>query len=223
MSAVKSETRQAAGLVEETLESDRPAIIFDFGGVLLDWNPRRVFLKYFNEDADAVEKFLADADFFAWNYEQDRGRPYAEGVAEASARFPEFAEYFKAYDVFWDESLSGQIQSSVDTLKPLKDGGYKLYALTNWSHEKYTFVDRRFAFLELFESILVSGQVQIAKPDPRIFQLMLEQIGRPAGECVFIDDSAANINTARALGFKTIQYESSDQMIAEMRQLGIKL
>jgi len=199
----------------------KPALIFDFGGVLLNWDPYNLYLRFFDGNADAVDKFLAEIDFPAWNLEQDRGRSFAEGVAELSARFPQYADLIKAYNEHWEESISGPIQSTVDTLKPFKENGYLLYGLTNWSAEKFQLVKHKYPFFELFETILVSGAVRLVKPDPRIFHSMLEQIGRPAAECVLIDDSAVNVAAALQLGLKAIQFKSAPQMLAELAQMEI--
>ena len=196
--------------------TQKPALIFDFGGVLLDWDPRKLFRKYFANDLAAMEKFLAEIDFYGWNFQQDEGRSFAEGVAELSERFPAYAAMIRAYDDEWEESIRGPIQSTVDLLQPLKKNGYALYGLTNWSVEKFDLVAHKFEFFNQFEFILVSGAVRLAKPDPRIFTLLLERIGRPASECVLIDDSAVNIQAARQLGFKTIHFVSAQQLLAEL-------
>jgi len=201
--------------------NQKPALIFDFGGVLINWDPYHLYLRFFDGNTDAVDKFLAEIDFPAWNLEQDRGRSFAEGVAELSARFPQYADLIKAYNEHWEESISGPIQSTVDTLKPFKENGYLLYGLTNWSAEKFQLVKHKYPFFELFETILVSGAVRLVKPDPRIFHSMLEQIGRPAAECVLIDDSAVNVAAALQLGLKAIQFKSAPQMLAELAQMEI--
>jgi 2-haloacid dehalogenase len=195
------------------------ALIFDLGGVLLDWNPRYLFQKEFDGDNASMERFLMDIDFYAWNLEQDKGRSFAEGVVELSARFPQYADLIKAYDERWEESIRGLIQPTVDTLLPLKKNGHSLYGLTNSSEEKFRLVAQKFAFFQLFEIFVVSGMVRLAKPDERIFQLILEKIGRPADECVFIDDSAVNTTAARELGFNTILFESAHQMMLELEQI----
>ena len=197
----------------------KPVLIFDFGGVLLDWDPRNLYRKYFPHDPVAMERFLAEINFFDWNFQQDKGRSFAEGVAELSGRFPERAALIRAYDQEWEESIRGPIQPTVDVLNPLKHNGYSLYGLTNWSAEKFELVAHKFDFFNIFDYILVSGVVRLAKPDPRIFTLLLERIGRPASECVLIDDSAVNIEAARQLGFKTIHFVSASQMLAELAQL----
>jgi 2-haloacid dehalogenase len=199
----------------------KPALIFDFGGVLLDWNPRNLFKKFFGEDSVAMEKFLREIDFLNWNLEQDKGRSFAEGVAELSARFPHYADLIRAYDERWEESISGPIQSTVETLQPLKENGHALYGLTNWSAEKFQLAAHQYPFFNLFETILVSGSVRLVKPDPRIFQMILDEIGKPAHECVLIDDSETNTAAAGQLGFKVIHYQSSRQMLDELALMEI--
>ncbi|MCX6082752.1 MAG: HAD family phosphatase [Chloroflexi bacterium] len=201
------------------MNSRLPALIFDFGGVLLDWDPRNLFRKFFGEDVAEMEQFLVDIDFYGWNLEQDKGRPFADGVAELSARFPQYADLIRAYDERWEESIRGPIQSTVNTLQPFQEKGYSLFGLTNWSHEKFQLVSHQYSFFSLFENILVSGFVELVKPDPRIFEMMLARIDRPADECVFIDDSAANIAAARQLGFMTIRYESTRQMLRDLARM----
>lgn len=201
------------------MNSRLPALIFDFGGVLLDWDPRNLFRKIFGEDVAEMEQFLVDIDFYGWNLEQDKGRPFADGVAELSVRFPQYADLIRAYDERWEESIRGPIQSTVNTLQPFQEKGYSLFGLTNWSHEKFQLVSHQYSFFSFFEDILVSGFVKLVKPDPRIFEMMLARIDRPADECVFIDDSAANIAAARQLGFMTIRYESTRQMLRDLARM----
>jgi 2-haloacid dehalogenase len=201
---------------------DKASIIFDFGGVLLDWNPRHLYRRFFPGDPTAMETFLREVDFATWNLALDEGRPFAEAVADLSARFPQYAALIQAYDTNWEESILGPIQPTVDMLQPLKAAGYRLHGLSNWSAEKFVPVHKRYAFLEIFDPIIISGQVRLAKPDPRIFNLMLAKINRPAQECVFIYDSPANIQAANRLGFKTILFESAEQMRVELARLRIE-
>ena len=198
----------------------QPAIIFDFGGVLIDWNARHLYHKLF-DDTRAMERFLAEIDFHGWNLELDRGRPYAESVVELSRQFPHYADLIKAYDERWEESLNGPIQATVEILQALKTRGYALYGLTNWAAEKYEFIHHKYPFLGLFDDIVVSGKVKLVKPDPRIFALLLEKTKRPAAECLFIDDSETNVTAARSLGFKTILFKSAEQLGMELSRLGL--
>ena len=197
------------------------AIVFDFGGVLMDWDPRYLYRKFFNGNSSAMERFLTDVNFMEWNLQQDKGRPFTIAVAELSQQFPHYAHLIKAYDERWAESIAGPIQPTVNILRALKQAGYPLYGLSNWSAEKFRTARSRYAFFDWFESIMVSGEVGLVKPDPRIYTLFLARIGRTAAECLFIDDSDANIAAARPLGFKTIHYQSSEQLEEELHHLGL--
>jgi 2-haloacid dehalogenase len=186
-------------------------IIFDLGGVLLDWNPHRLYAPFFNSNAE-IDRFLAEINFAEWNMHQDAGRPFAEGVAALSQEFPHYADLIRAYHERWEDSVPGPIEGTVKILKRLKKAGFPLYALTNFSAETFPIMRRRFKFLKLFEYILVSGEVGMVKPNPKIYKLLLKKIDRPAAKCLFIDDSAANIAAAAALGFDTIRFESPEQL-----------
>ena len=203
------------------LKGRAPAIIFDFGGVLLDWNPRYLYRKLFDDDADAVERFLNEIGFSEWNLKQDEGRPFAVAVAELSERFPQHADLIKAYDERWEESMGGEIGPSVEILYALKRAGHTLYGLSNWSAETFRRIRHKHAFMDLFEAIVLSGEVKVIKPDPRIYALLLDKVNRPAEECLFIDDSEMNVAVAARLGFKTIRYESPEQLESELRRLGL--
>jgi 2-haloacid dehalogenase len=202
-------------------ERQSPAIIFDFGGVLLDWDPRYLYQKLFENDADAVERFLSEIGFVEWNLEQDRGRPFAVAIKELTERFPHHADFIKAYDERWEESIGGAIQPTVNLLGALKQAGYALYGLSNWSAETFRRIRHKHPFLDWFDDIVLSGEVRITKPDPRIYAVLLERIGRPAEACLFIDDSETNIAVAEQLGFKTILFKSPAQLEHELTQLGL--
>ncbi len=192
-------------------------IIFDLGGVLLDWNPHRLYAPFFKSQPE-IDQFLREIDFAAWNARQDAGRPFAEGVATLSAEFPHYADLIRAYHENWEDSVPGPIEGTVVLLKRLKQAGHALYALTNFSAETFPIMRRRYKFLQLFEYILVSGEVGMIKPDPAIYRLMLEKIERPASECLFIDDSPANIAAAHGLGFDTIRFQSPAGLESELKE-----
>ena len=192
-----------------------PAIVFDLGGVLIDWNPRHLYRKLIEDEA-RMEWFLAEVCHTAWNEEQDRGRTFAVAIEEAAARHPEHRHLIEAYFARWEEMMAGPIDGSVMILEELKEGGHELHALTNWSAETFPFARDRFAFLEWFESILVSADVGLIKPDPRIFELLLKRIGRTPAECVYIDDNPKNAAAAAALGLDAIAFENAAQLRAEL-------
>jgi len=196
------------------------ALVFDLGGVLIDWDPRLLYRKLFDDDA-AVERFLQEVDFYGWNVEQDRGRTFQAGIAELSARFPQYAEYIRAYDERYPEALAGALQPTVAILAQLKRAGYPLYALSNWPAEKFVYARAQFEFLKWFDLIVVSGEVKLIKPDPRIFTLLLERSGWRAEECVFIDDNETNVRAAHALGFHGIRFENAEQLTRALTRLGV--
>ncbi len=198
-----------------------PAIVFDFGGVLLDWNPRYLYRKLLDDDHEAVERFLNEVGFSEWNFRQDEGRPFAAAVAELSEQFPQHADLIRAYDERWEESIGGEIRPTVEILYALKRAGHSLYGLSNWSAETFRRIRHKHAFLDLFEAIVISGEVKVAKPDPRIYALLLDLVNRPAEECLFIDDSEANVAAASRLGFRTIRFVSPEQLAGELRRLGL--
>ncbi len=197
------------------------AIVFDLGGVLLDWDPYYLYRKLLGDDRQAVERYLKAVDFYRWNSENDRGRPMAQGTAELIARFPEYRDLILAYDERYLESINGAIQPAVEIARSLKDLGYALYGLSNWPAEKFTLVRPQYPFFDWFADLVISGDVRLAKPDKAIFELLLRRIGRPAGECLFIDDHDRNILAARELGFQAILFQSPQQLETDLRRMGI--
>ena len=196
------------------------AIIFDFGGVLLQWDPHQLYRRYFNQP-QKIDQFLAEINFSSWNAEQDRGRPFEIGVAELSSQFPQYAHLIRAYYDHWEDSVVGPIAGTVEILRELKRAGYSLYGLSNWSAETYPRIRHQYDFFNLFDEIILSGKVKLIKPDPAIFNLTLKKINRPVSECLLIDDSDANIIAAKKLGFATIQFQSPKQLRTELLQLNL--
>lgn len=187
----------------------RRVVVFDLGGVLIDWDPRHLYRKLI-ADRDEMEWFLAEVCHSQWNGEQDRGRSFAEAIEEAAARHPDRRPLIEAYFGRWEEMLGGPIEGAVAILDELREAGYELHALTNWSAETFPIARQRYRFLDWFETILVSGEVGLIKPDLAIFRLLLERIGRPAGACVYIDDNAANIAAAEEFGLVAIRFEDPE-------------
>ncbi len=193
-----------------------PAIVFDFGGVLMDWNPRYLYRKLFPGDEQAMEHFLAEIGFDEWNQLQDSGRPFSIAVAELCGRFPQYCDLIRAYDERYPESLNGAIPGTVEILRRLRAAGYALFGLSNWPAEKFNLVRPDYDFFGWFQGIVLSGEAGVAKPDPRIYRMLLAQVGLPAEECLLIDDSPASITAAQALGFQTIHFQGSDQLANEL-------
>lgn len=182
-------------------------IIFDFGGVLLDWNPRYLYKSYFNNDEE-MEHFLADICNGEWNIKQDAGRPFAEAVKELQAKFPEYAEAIQMYDDDWEKMLKCELPESIDLLKELKFMGYGIYGLTNWSAEKIGYAFANYSFFSLFDGIVVSGVEKVVKPDRKIYEILLERYSLKPGECVFIDDNQDNVDMAKVLGINAIRFDN---------------
>ena len=202
------------------MNSTIQAIIFDFGGVLLDWDPRYLYQNHFS-DKQAMESFLAEINFFDWNALQDKGRTFKTGISELSAQFPHHTNLIQAFYDRWEDSISGSIPGTVDILHLLKQQGYPLYGLSNWSTETFPRAMQSYPFFELFVEIILSGDVNLLKPDPAIFNLLLSNIGRLAPECLLIDDSQPNIDSAKELGFSTIHFVSPKQLRVELNRLNL--
>jgi len=197
-----------------------PVIVFDLGGVLIDWNPRYLYRQLFEDEA-AMEFFLTEICSPAWNARQDAGRSFAEAVTELSERHPEQRALIEAYHHRWPEMIEGALDDTVAILAQLVHAGFEVHALTNWSAETFPIACDRFPFLDWFETILVSGEVGMMKPDRAIFDLLLERIDRPAAGTIFIDDSVPNIEAADALGFDAIRFTGADELRSELTARGL--
>jgi len=197
------------------------AIIFDFGGVLIHWDPRRVYRSLLESDAE-IDAFFREVGFHEWNREQDRGRrTWADAVTGLAARFPHRRELIRAYDEQWEESIGGPIEGSVRILEGLHSSGHRLVGLSNWSPEKFRLTRPRYEMFGLFDEIIVSGEIGLLKPEREIFDLTLRTIGCRAFDCLFIDDHQPNIIAASALGFRTILFRSPEQLEEELRREGV--
>ena len=192
-------------------------IIFDLGGVLVDWNPRYLFRSVF-KDPNAMEYFLSEVCNHSWNEKQDSGRSFAEGSAEVIAKYPQFKSAVDIYFKRWPETLGDPIAGTVQILESLvQSKKYKILALSNWSAETFPYAKQKFAFLKLFEAILVSGEEKLIKPDARFFNLLTERYQVVPQESLFIDDVEKNIKGAAVLGFQTIHFQNPDQLKMDLK------
>ncbi|WP_233117326.1 HAD family hydrolase [Aggregatibacter actinomycetemcomitans] len=189
--------------------------------MLVDWNPRHLYRKIFSNDAE-MERFLAEVCNSEWNARQDAGRSWSEGVAEAVKQHPQYEAEIRAYHERWTETLNGAIDDTVALLEPLKRSSVRLLALTNWSNETFHFAEERFPFLTEFEGILVSGYERLAKPDPRIFNLLIERYHLNPQHTVFIDDNLRNVEGARNVGLHTLQFTHAQKLKQDLITLGVK-
>jgi 2-haloacid dehalogenase len=190
--------------------------VFDFGGVLFDWNPRYLFRRFFEGDGEGMERFLAEIDFDQWNAAMDRGLSFADAVRERCLRFPQYAEPIRAFDTRWAETVRGPMPGMENLLRRLHTAGIPLYGLSNTSVEKFSILRRNHPFLDGFTRILLSGEVGITKPDPRIFEIFLERTGMRKEELIFIDDSGVNIAAALFLGWKAVPFTSAEELAREL-------
>ena len=197
-------------------------IIFDFGGVVMDWNPRYFFKDYFNDD-EKMEYFLKNITTDEWNTEQDRGRTLAEGTAIQVANFPEWEKEIRAYYDNWTTMLKSEIADNVAVLRKLEHSEYELFGLTNWSAETFPYAVKNYDFFSIFKGkIVVSGTEKLIKPNPEIWHVLLNRYQIKAEESVFIDDNFKNIEVAKSLGFICIHIKEDTDLEKELRDLGIE-
>lgn len=196
-------------------------IIFDFGGVLMDWDPRYFFKDYFNDD-ERMEYFLKHIAEDEWNAEQDRGRQLAEGTEIQIRKHPEWEKELRAYYDNWTTMLKSDIPQNVAVLRQLGETDYQLFGLTNWSHETFPYALKNYDFFKLFNGkIVVSGEEKLIKPDPKIWYVLLDRYSIKAEESVFIDDNAKNIEVAKQLGFYTVHVRPDTDLKAELLAIGV--
>ncbi|QBO59389.1 HAD family hydrolase [Chryseobacterium salivictor] len=196
-------------------------IIFDFGGVVMDWNPRYFFKDHFKDD-EKMEHFLKNIATDEWNAEQDRGRTLAEGTEIQVAKHPEWEKEIRAYYDNWTTMLKSEIPHNVAVLRKLEHSKYHLFGLTNWSAETFPYALENYDFFKIFQNkIVVSGTEKLIKPDPTIWEVLLERYKIKAEESVFIDDNAKNIELAKSLGFICIHIKNDTDLEKELRDLGV--
>ena len=194
-------------------------IIFDFGGVLVDWNPRYLYRREFEDDA-AMEAFLAHIGWEQWNLQQDKGRSLAEATKILQRQFPQYHAKIQLFYEQGDKMLKGEISENVALLRELKQQ-YKLYGLTNWSAETFPIALARFPFFTLFDGIVVSGEEKLVKPDEKIFRVILERYHLDPNSTLFIDDNQNNIDTAKGMGFSTIHVTEQTDLRHELYESGL--
>lgn len=197
------------------------ALVFDFGGVIFDWNPYYLYRSFFDNDRKAVELFLEEIKLKEWNFTLDEGAPFSQTVERVARQYPRYASMIRAFDERWIETMGGELKPTIELLDELHRGEIHLFALSNWSAETFPRIRHQYAFLDWFEDIVLSGEEKICKPDPRIFQRFLDRTGTEAEGCLFIDDSPANILAASSLGFDTVLFQSAAQLKEEIIKRGL--
>ena len=196
------------------------AMIFDFGNVLIGWDPENLYRKLI-PDAAERNRFLTEICHGAWNHQQDMGRTCAEAVAERIAAHPTHADLIRAYYLRFAEMLTGPVTEGTAILERVHAAGIPCYGLTNWSSETYHANRAVMPFLDRMKYTAVSGDLKMAKPEPEIFQHLLGVIGKPAEACAFIDDNPPNIEAARKLGIKAVLFKNDGSATAALRELGL--
>ncbi len=201
-------------------EARRDIVIFDLGGVLIDWDPRHLYRKLFDDEA-AMEHFLAAVCTQEWHRHHDAGRSFAEGARLLKLEHPDKAELIDAFGARADEMIGGPIAGVVEILAELRQRRVPLYALSNWPAESFHLARRRFDFLVWFADILISGEVGVLKPDPRIFELALARFAIDPGRAVYIDDVAANAKAAGNFGIHGVHYTGPAALRADLIRLSL--
>ncbi len=197
------------------------SVIFDLGGVLLDWDPRHLYRKLFDGDDAAMERFLAEICTTAWHLQHDAGRPFAETCAELKREHPGHDALIDAFAHRHDEMTAGAIPGTVALLERLAADGVPLYAITNFPAETFPLARKKFKFLGLFRDVAVSGVERVLKPSAEIFNILLRRNRLIAAESVFIDDVIKNVEAARTLGLHAIHFRSPDLLERELSALDV--
>jgi 2-haloacid dehalogenase len=198
-------------------------IIFDIGGVLIDWNPKYLYRKIL-KDEEQVQWFLNHVCTSEWNDQQDAGRSFEEATQELVRQYPEWQEAIEAWYGRWQETIQGPIHDTVTVLKELKESGkFKLYALTNWSAETFPWALDNFDFLHWFDGIVVSGHEKTRKPFPEFYHILFDRYEIEPRQAIFIDDNVKNIQGAEAVELRAIHFQDARQLRNELRRHHILL
>lgn len=196
-------------------------IVFDFGAVLIDWNPHYLYDSYFG-DPEIASKFLAEVCPMSWNIQMDAGRTFSETIPERVALFPEYEEAIRIYQTRWQEMIGGEIPGMFELLNRLHLSGVGMYGLTNWSRETFPPVRVRYArIFNLLRGYIVSGEECVVKPNPQIYQKVLSKYHLEAAETLFVDDSQKNVDGALAVGMQAVQYQNAAQLEAYLHEVGV--
>ena len=196
-------------------------VIFDFGTVLLDWNPKRLYTPYFQDEAKC-DWFLEHICNRAWNDEMDKGKPTDVGTEEKVAQFPEWEKEIRMYFDRWIEMIGDETPGMYELELELKAAGYGIYGLTNWNNETFRLVRGKRIF-QVLDGMVVSAEEKLLKPEPEIYECLLGRYGLDREECVFIDDIPKNVAGAEAVGLRAIIFENPAQVRRTLAGLGVKI
>jgi len=194
-------------------------IVFDFGGVLIDWNPIHLYENVFTDKSE-MDFFLQNICTNDWNLQHDAGLPVSVGTKALQSQHPEYSKEIEMYYKFWIKMIGGEIVENTKLLKPLKSK-YRLFGLTNWSAETLPLIFNKYAFFSEFEGIVVSGEEKIIKPNKGLYEILLNRYQLNANESLFIDDNLNNILAAKELGFSTIHLNEGVNLYEQFTKLGL--
>ena len=199
-------------------------VVFDFGGVLLDWNPRYFYKSIFNDD-QKMEYFLQNIATSTWNAQMDKGRSFEECMKELAEQYPEYKDPIMLYRKGWETMLKGPIESGMRVLDAVMNAQkFKVYGLTNWSAETFPGTFNKYKFLQKFEGIVVSGEEQMIKPEKGIYLTLIERYNLVPEETFFIDDNIQNVETALSRGINAVQFTGTDKNLEQIAKiLNIKI
>lgn len=198
-------------------------LIFDLGGVVIDWNPRYVYRQIFRGDDAKMEHFLAEVCPQSWNEQQDAGNPIAAATEARVAQFPEWEAEIRAFYDRWIEMVGSPIPGTTELMQELKAAGYPLFALSNWSAELFPLVRYRVPAFDLFDRIFLSGEMKLIKPDPAIFEEVLKNVGVPRDRLLFIDDNPLNVAGAKNVWLKALRFINAQTLRTDLQARGVKL
>lgn len=199
-------------------------IIFDLGGVLIDWNPKYVFNDAFNGDKQKMQWFFDNICTMHWNENQDAGYPLAKATQDLVEKFPEYENYIRLYYGAWEKMLGGAIEGTVSILEKLITlKQYKIVALTNWSSETFPIAQKRFDFLNWFEGIVVSGEEKTRKPFKDIYNITLKRFSIIPEQAIFIDDNLRNIEAANKLNINGILFKAPEQLVEDLKNYNVNI
>lgn len=204
------------------MTSKATTVVFDVGNVLIHWDPHNLYRKLIPDDTER-DYFLNTVCHYDWNLEQDKGRGWQEALEERIGQFPHHEDLIRAYYDRWEEMLDGHVEGAVKLLKELKDGGVPLYAITNFSSEKFEVAKQIFPFLaDSFRDTVVSAEEKLLKPDRRIYEILIERNNLNPSELVFVDDTYKNVLGAQAVGMQALHFETPEKLRADLKTLGLQ-
>ena len=193
-------------------------VVFDFGGVLVDWNPHHLYDKYFGS-SEKASWFLENICRYSWNLQMDKGKPFSEGVAELQAIYPEWSEAIGIYHTRWIEMMGGEVEGTPDLLRRLKAAGYRVFGLSNWSMETFPLVRDEFPIFKELEGKVISGEELMVKPEPEIYHCLFERYGLVPEESIFVDDNADNVAASIREGMPAIRFVGAQELERELREV----